>query len=289
MANTTIKFKTGQLDKLLATDGTAPALQEGTLYFADNTSNTAGSGRIYFDTKNSNNEDVRILVGAGDAMLTAGATQAADTQTLYLIGSQVSNANHAQTLASKISVIGTTINGNATSASKVNNQLTVGSKVYDGSAAITIEASDLGLSNALHFIGAATVAITDGSTTDPVISGYTSKKPGDVIIDKDSAYEYVWTAAGKWERLGPDGSYKIVQTAVSSPSASGSTTAFIDTISQDANGVITVTKKNLDTSGTWSGIAAKATADANGNNIADIYATKVYVNNLVTVAINADY
>lgn len=191
MANTIIKFKAGQLDKLLATDGTAPALQEGTLYFADNTGNTAGSGRIYFDTKNSNNEDIRILMGAGDAMLTAGATQAADTQTLYLIGSQVSNANHAKTLASKISVIGTTINGNATSASKVNNKLTVGSKTYDGSAAITIEASDLGLSNALHFIGAATVAITDGSTTDPVISGYTSKKTGDVIIDKDSAYEYV--------------------------------------------------------------------------------------------------
>lgn len=259
MANTIIKFKAGQLDKLLATDGTAPALQEGTLYFADNTGNTAGSGRIYFDTKNSNNEDIRILMGAGDAMLTAGATQAADTQTLYLIGSQVSNANHAKTLASKISVIGTTINGNATSASKVNNKLTVGSKTYDGSAAITIEASDLGLSNALHFIGAATVAITDGSTTDPVISGYTSKKTGDVIIDKDSAYEYVWTAAGKWERLGPDGSYKVVQTAVSSPSASGSTTAFIDTISQNAQGVITVTKKNLDTTGTWSGNAATAT------------------------------
>ena len=43
----------------------------------------------------------------------------------------------------------------------------------------------------------------------------------------------------------PAGNYKTTQTAVSSPSASGSTTAFIDTISQDAQGKITVTKKNV--------------------------------------------
>ena len=39
--------------------------------------------------------------------------------------------------------------------------------------------------------------------------------------------------------------YKTKQTAVSSPAASGNATAFIDTISQDANGNITVTKKNI--------------------------------------------
>lgn len=39
--------------------------------------------------------------------------------------------------------------------------------------------------------------------------------------------------------------YKTKQTAVSSPSASGNATAFIDTISQDTNGKITVTKKNI--------------------------------------------
>ena len=61
---------------------------------------------------------------------------------------------------------------------------------------------------------------------------------------------------------------KPKQTAVASPSASGNATAFIDTISQDANGVITVTKKNLDTSGTWSGKAATATGFATAKTIA---------------------
>lgn len=41
------------------------------------------------------------------------------------------------------------------------------------------------------------------------------------------------------------GSYKTKQTAVTDPTADGSATAFIDTISQNANGEIVVTKKNI--------------------------------------------
>ena len=49
--------------------------------------------------------------------------------------------------------------------------------------------------------------------------------------------------------------YKPIQTAVSSPTASSTATAFIDTISQNTNGVITATKKNLPTaSSTVAGI-----------------------------------
>ena len=66
--------------------------------------------------------------------------------------------------------------------------------------------------------------------------------------------EFVWNGT-KWEELGNEGSYKVVQTAVSSPSASGNTTSFIDTISQDAQGKITATKKTVSTaSGTTAGI-----------------------------------
>ena len=69
---------------------------------------------------------------------------------------------------------------------------------------------DMGLSTAMHFIGKATVDITDGSTVNPKITGYTTKTAGDVIIDKNNSYEYVWTLENKWERLGPDGSYSVV-------------------------------------------------------------------------------
>lgn len=131
------------------------------------------------------------------------------------------------------------------------NTVSLGGKLDAG----TLRTS-LGLSNAMHFIGVATVAISDGSTTDPQIKGYTftsDRLYGDVIIDKDSSYEYVWTTNQKWERLGPDGSYKTVQTAVASPSASGTEISFIDTISQNANGVINATRKKILTpvSGSW--------------------------------------
>lgn len=131
-----------------------------------------------------------------------------------------------------------------------------------GSLSASDLTSALGLSSALRYIGTSTTEITDGGTQNPTISGsvVTTKKTGDVVIYSDA--EFVWQGSA-WERLGRDSSWKVVQTAKSSPSASGSTTAFIDTISQDANGVITATKKNLDTSGTWSGNAATATTATN--------------------------
>lgn len=108
--------------------------------------------------------------------------------------------------------------------------------------------SNLGLSTAMHFIGKATVAITDNSTTNPNISGYdftSDRKPGDVIIDSNSDAEYVWTINGTWEKLGSDSSFKLLQSVVTDPTASGSCSAFIDSISQNAQGVITATKKTV--------------------------------------------
>lgn len=81
--------------------------------------------------------------------------------------------------------------------------------IGDEISADTLRTS-LGLSNAMHFIGHATVAITDNSTTDPEILNYdfgvngANAKAGDVIIDKDTSYEYVWSSLGRWEKLGPD-------------------------------------------------------------------------------------
>ena len=47
----------------------------------------------------------------------------------------------------------------------------------------------------------------------------------------------------------PAGNYKTTQTAKTDPSASGTSTTFIATLSQDTNGVITATKKTVDFSG----------------------------------------
>lgn len=72
-------------------------------------------------------------------------------------------------------------------------------------------ASTLGLSSALKFIGFATSAMSDGDTTTPTVSGLSGYTPaiGDVVIDSSSHYEYVYTSASKWEKLGGDGSYVV--------------------------------------------------------------------------------
>lgn len=137
-------------------------------------------------------------------------------------------------------------------------------------AANTLRAS-LGLANAMHFIGKATATITDGGTENPTISGYdftNNKTAGDIIIDKDNNREYVWTLAGAWELLGQDASTTY-------DSGAAVTNKWISRIQQKSDRTITATIGTLDTSGDWTGKAAKATADADGNTISTTYVKKV--------------
>lgn len=125
--------------------------------------------------------------------------------------------------------------------------LTVGSKTYNGSTAVTISAADLGLTGAMRLIGSTTQKIKEGDPISSItLTNGTSVTPvnGDVILYNDAEYVVI---NGGWELLGDEGSYKVKQTAVASPSASGNTTSFIDTISQDTNGNITATKKTVST------------------------------------------
>ena len=106
------------------------------------------------------------------------------------------------------------------------------------------------LASALKYCGITTTELTDGATTNPVVIGDTNHTAtaGCVVFYEDTeggkstTKEFVFNGS-KWELLGADSTYKVVQSTVSSPNADGSAMAFIDTISQDANGVITVTKK----------------------------------------------
>ena len=144
---------------------------------------------------------------------------------------------------------------NKPSSLKNPQSLTVGSKTYDGSTAITITAQDLGLDSALKYCGVTTTKLDDGATTNPIVINSANHKATTGCVVFYESKEFVYDGA-KWNELGDGSNHKIKQTAVSSPSASGSTAAFIDTISQDANGKITATKKNVSVN-----ITANATDD----------------------------
>lgn len=208
----------------------------------------------------TNNVDYKILTTTSASPISGSATEAG-------YGVNLTYNPSTNTLKTgNASLTGTlNVTGQAT-FNQIPVSITPEANSSDTSIATTafVKNAISGLSGAMHFRGTTTTAITDGSTTNPItISGssYTAAA-GDVVLREvttGNIFEYVWTGSA-WEMLGRDTNFKVTQTAVLSPTANGNTTAFIDTISQDTNGNITVTKKNLDTSGTWSGIANKATA-----------------------------
>lgn len=234
-------------------------IQDGVTYTFTN--GTDGS----FSVKPSNgNTTQKVLIGkpaTAGAADTAGAFSSGTTVTLTGVVTGTSDSS------TKGWSVPTTIgNGVITNDMLTNSSFRIGNT--DISLGNSFTASSfkrlLGLDAAMRFIGKAVNTIRDGYSDDPGIGGYDidEAQAGDIVIDSSNSYEYIWTTEGKWERLGPDSNYKVVQSAVSSPNASGNATAFIDTISQNANGEITVTKKNLNTSGIWSGKANTAgTAD----------------------------
>ena len=127
---------------------------------------------------------------------------------------------------------------------RVDNVLTVGSKTFDGSEAVKITASDLGLSQAMKFLGTSTTRISDGANTNPITIGEDSVEvtAGNVVLYDN--YEYVWTGSA-WELLGGDSSFKVIQDPIEDPTADGTSLTFIDTISQNTNGVINATKRTI--------------------------------------------
>lgn len=120
---------------------------------------------------------------------------------------------------------------------------------WGGKTLSDIKPSDFGLSSVLKYCGITTTPLEDGSEITTVIIDKKEHKAeiGCVVFyeDKEGTQEFVYNGS-KWELLGKDLTYKVVQNPISSPNVSGDATAFIDTISQDANGVITATKKNVD-------------------------------------------
>lgn len=166
-----------------------------TITIPDNNNNqTITVGSTSFGT----NDAVKLIAGDGITI-----TPDSTGKTITITAGKVANATHADNAT------------NATSANKVANALTlqVGGTTkatFDGSSAKTfnITAGDLGLSSAMHFIGAATVAITEDSKVDPKITGYTfaNAQKGDVVLYNH--LEFVWDGT-KWEKLGDDSSYAL--------------------------------------------------------------------------------
>ena len=130
----------------------------------------------------------------------------------------------------------------ANSADKVAKTLKFGDKTFDGSSEQEITAEDLGLGKALKYCGITTTKLEDNLEVTAVTIDNQPHvaEAGCVVFCEDKEFVY---NGKKWELLGAESTYKVVQTPVPNPSTGGTDINFVDTIEQDANGVIKPTRK----------------------------------------------
>lgn len=133
--------------------------------------------------------------------------------------------------------------------------------------------ADLG--KAMKFIGRATINITDGATTSAAelgIGGYSARRKGDVILNKDDQREFVWDGS-VWEELGKEGDY-VIKVA----GKGLSTNDLTDALKNKYDAAYTHSTSAHLTIGTT------ATTAAAGNHIHDNYLTKGSTNNVLATA-----
>ena len=85
--------------------------------------------------------------------------------------------------------------------------LTIGDQVFNGSNPVTITAANLGLSQALKFVGSTPDVMTDKQTTLPSHINITEPSIGDVVLSNGNG-EFVWLGEN-WEALGSENSYAL--------------------------------------------------------------------------------
>lgn len=85
------------------------------------------------------------------------------------------------------------------------HSLTIGDKVFNGSNPVTITAANLGLSQALKFVGSTNDIMKDGQKNTP--TGISTPTIGDVVLSNGNG-EFVWLGEN-WEALGSENSYAL--------------------------------------------------------------------------------
>lgn len=99
------------------------------------------------------------------------------------------------------------------------HSLTIGDKEFNGSNPVTITAANLGLSQALKFVGSTPDIMTDKQTTLPSNISITTPSIGDVVLSNGNG-EFVWLGSN-WEQLGSEESYALKTVQIVTDANSG--------------------------------------------------------------------
>lgn len=111
--------------------------------------------------------------------------------------------------------------------------LTIGDKEFNGSNPVTITAANLGLSQALKFVGSTNDIMKDGQKNTP--TGISEPSIGDVVLSNGNG-EFVWLGEN-WEALGAENSYalKTVQIVTNNNSGLKGGSSLADNVTLSVN------------------------------------------------------
>lgn len=260
------------------------------IYFSpDETNNTFANGKVYIPKWggigsssqpvyfNSNGEPIAITGSLANDITgnAATATNLSGTKTANYIYAGPSSGNAAAPTFRALvtndipNLPGSKITSGTISADRLPKASSSAFGIIKSGTGLSIDngvanvnLSDLGLSSAMHFIGISSTSISQGGNQNPTIDNneISVKQNGDVVLW--NTQEFVWNGSS-WQLLGDENSYKIKQTSVSDPTVASNATAisFISNITQDTNGVITATKKDLQVASTSEPGITQYTAD----------------------------
>lgn len=154
------------------------------------------------------------------------------------------------------------------------------SKSFDGSSEIQVTPADLGLSQALKFVGQTTTTLTDSATTSPVVINGNSYTPsiGDVVLDSAGNGEFVWLGS-YWEALGSEQSYLLKTGGTVTGDLTLSGTNFI------CNATTSNFNKNVNFTNSSATFISNAMSNFNSN--VNLTNTSAYLNCKSRIALNS--
>lgn len=218
-----------------------------------------------YDVLNSTKQDNLEFEDAYDASTNKVATKTTVSKAIEALNAVVDSSDGTNI------IFKVTENGGKITDVKITKDATVNSG--DVSTMITSAIGDLDV-KAISVDTSATI------TSISEVDGKISVSSSPIAITTDQITDFKATLDGKADKVSgataghlaaldakgnltdagvTSASFKTVQSAVSDPTASGDAVSFIDTISQDKNGVITVTKKTVQSaSSTQSGLMSAA-------------------------------
>lgn len=214
----------------------------------------------------TSNLDYTLLFSAGDPNVqnSVDPTSGEDQEATYYTG--LTFNPHSKTLSiyngnTTGTLTATEYSGNAATATEASsiewtnvnnkpnivNSIQVGSSIKTG----TLTLDDLGLANAMHFIGVvdsnSANTPSDGTGGYPTIQGLSSYTPadGDVVIDKDLLREYVWN--GSWILLGFTASNIYDSNSITVSETTINIPTWVSRIQQATDGKITIERETIGT------------------------------------------